>query len=354
SGDLQRAIWGKADPPGSGFELNLDERAATLSCSGSKRHIEKLRDFLADLDLPSSTGGLETRIYKIRAQDGAKIKALVHALLASNESGVPAAERKIFVDGSDLMIRDTPENLAKFEALLTDKKFMGQMKNLKLTIVNFSLVPRDVEQGNPDQLQAFTSRVVEAVETFLYASEGKKAAAAQGRRLWYDPASMQLTVVDTPDRIAQVGRYLDSLPELKNRKHQRVMELDYAKAEDLAAELQEVLQAQKPSSSPAGGEETVKKLRRGDEFTFGDIRIRLMRVEPGDPNDRNDDECEININTGTQVNNISLRELDTIYFEDYEITAEDVQPAGGGSTSESGKSNRGEGAVRLRVRRIER
>ena len=62
-------------------------------------------------------------------------------------------------DGEDLIIRDTPENITKIEELLTNKKFIQDIQNEKLDIQNFSLVPKDVENIQSDQVQNFTARV---------------------------------------------------------------------------------------------------------------------------------------------------------------------------------------------------
>lgn len=351
-GDLQRVIWGQPEPPAKGVEITVDERQRVLLVVGSKLHIAKIDEFMKTIQAGLAVD-LETQIYKIRPEDGAKIKALINALIAEDKSTPFGQERKIFIDGADLIIRDTPENIAKIEELLLDEKFIQDLRNETLDIANFSLVPRDVENQNPEQMQVFTNRIVEAIETFLYADIGKRAAQAAGRRLWFDPYTLQLTVVDYPTNLGKVGNYIDSLPEIRHNKLQKVIFLEHAVAEVLAADLIEVLGLSGigGGSGGGGGEETIKKLRRGDEITFRDLRVRLIRVEDGDPNDRNDDECELALNTGTQTSNVTLRELDTIYFEDYEITAEDVQPSG--SSSDANSTNRGEGSARIRIRFVE-
>ncbi|MBI3737393.1 hypothetical protein HY256_12885, partial [Candidatus Sumerlaeota bacterium] len=358
SGDLQKIIWGQAEAPAKGVEMTIDERQRVFLVVGSKLHIQKIDDFMATLET-SAVPDLETQVYKIRPEDGPKIKALINALIAADKSTPFGLERKIFIDGADLIIRDTPENITKIEELLLDEKFIQDLRDEKLDIANFSLVPRDVENQNSEQMLVFTNRIVEAIETFLYAKDGKRSAQAEGRRLWFDQSTLQLTIVDLPSNIAKVGKYIESLPELRQKRMQKVIFLEHAVAEEMASELGEVLGITTGTGGKAGakGEQTVKKLRRGDEFTFHDLRVRLIRVEEGDPNDRNDDECELQLNTGTQSSNITLRELDTVYFEDYEITAEDVQPAGGGSSTTSaaggGKTNRGEGSARIMIRYVE-
>ena len=86
---------------------------------------------------------------------------------------------------------------------------------------------------------------------------------------------------------------------------------------------------------------TTKRLRRGEEFTFAGLRIRLLRVDEQNPNDRKDDIAEFSIISGTRVQHIRLDELTTIFIDNIEITAEEVQPS----------RRLGEGSVRIVVRR---
>ncbi len=356
SGNLQKIVWGQTEPPAKGVELTVDERQRVLVAVGSKLHMQKIEEFMGALE-GTVVPDLETQIYKIREADGPKIKALISALIASDKSTPFGLERKIFIDGSDLIVRDTPENITKIEELLLDEKFIQDLRDEKLDISNFSLVPRDVESQNSEQITVFTNRVKEAIETLLYSRTGIKAAQAEGRRLWFDPSTLQLTVVDTPTNIGKVGKYIESLPELRHQRLQKVIFLENAVAESLASDLSEVLGLAESTTGGKGGKgnEVIRRLRRGDEFTFRDLRIRLMRVEENDPNDRNDDECEITVNTGTQTSTLTLRELDTQFFESYEITAEDVQPSGGGGTTSGAgtTANRGEGTARIRIRYVE-
>jgi len=357
SGDLQRIVWGQQEPPAKGVEMTIDERQRVLLVVGSKLHIQKLDELVLTADSGTVAGSAPiTQIYKIRPEDGPKIKSLINALINQDPSSSPlGGERKIYIDGPDLIIHDTADSIKKIEELLLDENFIQSLRNEQLDIANFSLVPRDVENQNSDQISVFTNRVVEAVETLLYARTGKKAAQGEGRRLWFDQGTLQLTVVDTPSNLGNVGRYIESLPELRQRKLQKVIKLVNAVAEDLASELQQVLGLTEGGVSTGGkGDQVVKVLRRGDQFTFHDLRVRLIRVEEGDPNDRNDDEAELQLNTGTQTSNITIRELDTTYFENYEITAEDVQPAGGsGPSATTNSSTRGEGRARVVIRYVE-
>lgn len=354
AGTLQNVIWGQELPPMRGAEMTLDERERVLTASGSAVHVAKLTDFLASMEV-AATPDLETRIYKINSDDGPKIRAMINAIIDSDARTPFQLERKVYLDGDDLIIRDTPENLVRIEELLLDEQFVDQLRDEELAIVNFSLIPREVEQRSSDQVRFFTSRVYEAVQTLLYARTGKEQAARQGRRAWFDETTLQLTIVDTPTNIARVGQYIESLPELRQRRQQEVVQLEYARAEDIAAQVSQVLGLQPPPAigGERAGEQVVKRLRRGEQFTFRDIRVRMIRVEEGDPNDRDDDQVELQIISGTQSNQITLTELETTFFENYEITAENVQPSGGGGGGGGATGRQGEGTATIVIRYIE-
>lgn len=356
---LQTVIWGQETPPAKGAEMTLDERQRIFLVVGSSLHIQKIEDFLATLET-AETPELETRMYQIRAEDGPKIKSLINALIDAEAKTPFQLERKLFIDGSDLVVRDTPENIIKIEELLLDEQFIKDLRNEKLDIANFSLVPRDVESQSSDQVRFFTRRQNEAIQTLLYAAQGKDAAAKEGRRLWFDDTTLQLTIVDTPSNIDRVGAYIESLPELRQRRLQKVVFLKNAVAEDLAAQMSSMLELEGATGAGGGAETgtaTVKRLRRGDSFNFRDLRIRLIRVEGGDPNDRFDDTAQLSVVSGTTTSNLTIQELETQFFENYEITAENIQPAGSQGTGTGGgnggqSARTGDGTVRLAIKYI--
>lgn len=204
AGNLQRIIWGQTEKPAPGLDITLDERQNVLVVTGSDLHIKKVDNFLPTLQVAQGSD-LEMKIYKIRPEDGPRIKALINSIIQASPDTPFSLERKIFVDGEDLIIRDTPENITKIEELLTNKKFIQKLHDETLDILNFSLVPKDVENVQSDQVQSFTARVVEAIQVFLYNTDGIAKAREDGRRMWFDDATLQLTVVDTPTNLQRVS-----------------------------------------------------------------------------------------------------------------------------------------------------
>lgn len=344
SGRMQTAIWGQPEPPSKGIEMTLDERQRVLLVVGSRLHLQKVTDLVSSLD-SAERPTLDTAFYKIREQDGPKIKSLINAVVTADQGSPFEMDRRIFIDGTDLIIRDTPENLTKIEELLLDQNFIQKMRDENLEITNFNLAPKDFETTPRDVIDTFTSRIVITIKTLLYAKTGEEAAAAQGRRLFFDNATYQLTIIDTPTNLARVGNYLNSLPELSRKRQQQVIFLEHAVAESLASDLVSILGLRGALGGAESGETVVKRLNRGDEFTFRDLRIRVVRIEENNEDDREDDSVELNIITGTNSSSITLRELDTTFFENYELTAEDVQATGN-------EDRPGEGVVRLLVRYV--
>lgn len=349
-GELQRLVWGSPDPPTRDSSLDLDFSSKSLLFVGSRQHARRLEEFLATLSLLEPSGGLETRAYKIRPEDGQKIKALLNGILGAEDSASAVdPPSRVFTDGSDLILRASREDIEKAEELLLGKDLIGDPPGSDLTLMNFSLVPRGFEAPDSEQTRTFTARVVEAVETLLYASEGRSAAEREGRRLWFDSATLQLTVVDTHERIAMVADYLDTLPELRSGRNSKVIPLEYGRAEDIAEAAGDALGPDVRVRGGTAGDEIMPRLDRGDEIEFRGLRVRLMRVEENNVNDRRDDEAELLLTLGRDISNINLRELDRTIFNDYELTAEEIRPSAG-QRSGGRNPNPGDGTATIRIR----
>jgi hypothetical protein len=349
-GVLQQLVWGRPTPPSEGVEMTLDERSRLLTVVGSEQQIAKVTAFINSLE-SARTPDLETRIYRIRPELGPRVKSMIDALLAGRTASPFALQRDVIIAGSEMIVRDTPENLTRIEELLLDEAFIGRVSDQQLDIANFSLVPRNLENREAEELQTATARVVEAVKTFLYARVGEEAANRQGRRLWYDPAALQLTLVDTPDNLSRIGSYLGSLPELKAEQQEKYIALKHVLAADMASEIAQILGIETAATGGGGENQTCRRLSRGDQFEFQGMRIRLVRVEENDPQDRDDDSAELSLVTSTQSSQLNLREFDTVFFEDYQITAERINPSGGGGGNVRGgggqTGRRGDGTAEI-------
>lgn len=79
----------------------------------------------------------------------------------------------------------------------------------------FNLTPGGALRQDPVKRQEFVRRVIEAVRTYLYTPREAQRAAAEGRGMAYDPALMELTLTETPERVERIATYLAALPELR-------------------------------------------------------------------------------------------------------------------------------------------
>lgn len=340
---IQRLLYGpEAVPPMRNVELLLDEAQGTLVATDSQENISKLEAFLKDLQINSPTG-LVYKSFKIRPEQGQRIRALVDALIKTAGTEAYDLERKVALDGDDLIIRDTSENLAKVEALLLDKNFIRKLESQKLSVATFNLTPREPIQENLEQARDMAQHIVVVVRTILYAQSTESAAQAEGRRYFYDPNTLQLTITDYPDNLKVVADYVRSLPMLqfKDRQKSEIIFLKHQTAGDFAGLISKVLNLEDGGAGQqqAGSNSVTRTLRVNSEITFRDLRVRLRRVTSGQT--RFEDQVEVSIiATGRASSQLTIEEGEAQTFDDYEIEATDVSPSG----------NPGEGSARLTIR----
>ena len=339
-GELQKILWGKDGVPQmKGVELTLDEREGILISVDSRENVQKIAAFLEDLK-DETPPELIFRTYRLREGEGPKVKSLLEAILKADSKAPYAPERKLLLDGRDLIVKDTPENIQKVEQLLQDKGFIEKIRSDKLVVENWILVPKDALQKNPEQLRQFGEWVVEVIKVMLYAKSTVSKAEAEGRRLWWDPATMQLTITDYPDNIRTVSDFIHSLPQLEQKSKYKIIPLRYAKPSDVAGQVNDFLGISGEGMTAGGGGESVtKSLSVGDDFQWRDVNIRLMSVNDNDVNDENDDTIELKIRTPGESRDVTMDEFDAEEVDEYEIVAEDVDPS----------STPGEGRARLKV-----
>ena len=341
---LQRLLWGpKAAPPLKRTVLQLEERENLLLAVDSNENVEKLTAFLSDLRV-EQPAELVTRIYTIREKNGPEIKALIDAVLRAEKTPYDL-ERSVFLEGKNLIIRDTPTHIKKIEEILLDKDFIREIGNENLQIATFNLAPRSELAADHSQARAFFHRTREVIETFLYGEEGKSKAAAEGRRMWYDEDVYQITITDYPSGIRAVSDFIATLPQIRQDQREAVIFLQHLESTEMASQLSDILGLSGgagASGGVGGGQERTFRLRRDQEVEWQDLRIRLRRVEENDVQDDSDDSCELVVRTPTESTEETIDEFLSVFVGDYEIVADDIRPSG---TS-------GDGSVRLIVRYI--
>ncbi len=143
--------------------------------------------------------------------------------------GSPAVLRKMHPARSDQPASSTAamtESRGEIISIqqLEDGKIHVRMEGVRpqtrhfpaLTTATFSLRP--LEDVDDRYLSAFTNRLREAIELFLNQPEAGAAAAGDTRQISYDEETVTLTITDTPEKLEQVREYLESLPELQDKK----------------------------------------------------------------------------------------------------------------------------------------
>jgi hypothetical protein len=94
------------------------------------------------------------------------------------------------------------------------------------------------------------------------------------------------------------------------------------------------------------------ELVRGGQVEVRGLIARLVRIKENDPNDPGDDSIELSLVTDTQSKQLTLREFDTVFIEDFEITAHEVVPLHPMHAELPYPVEKGEGSVRLSIRRL--
>ncbi len=344
---LQRYLYGPEGlPPMRNVELLLDDRENLLIVTDSVENLNKIEAFLKDLQVDAPQQ-LVFKNWKIRPEEGQRIKALVEAIVKVNSDAAWDLDRKVVVDGDDLIVKDSAENVAKIEQLLLDKNFLRKLEDQTLGVQSYSLIPREpIGPENVEQARDMAQSIVTVVKTILYSQSGEEAAAAEGRRFWYDPNSLQLTITDNPGNLEIVSDYLKSLPTLSSSEQKsEIIWLKHQTAVEMKVLLEQVLglNAGLGGGRSQSGNSITKTLRTEGELVFGDLNIRLKSVTGNDTatnNAQNDKSCTLIIRTATTSQDLTLEEFATEFVDEYEITAEDIRPSG---------SDDGQGSVRLRV-----
>lgn len=346
---LQKILYGPEGVPAvKNVELLLDDRENVLLVTDSQENINKVEAFLKDMQ-QAGPPALIYKSWKIRPEEGPKIKALVEAIVRVQSDAPYDLERKVVVDGSDLIVKDTPENIKKIEELLLDKNFIKKIENQQLQVATFNLTPREPLSDNIEQVREMAQNIVTVVKTLLYAKSSESAAAAEGRRYWYDPNTLQLTIVDYPDNLRIVSDYIRSLPTLGKKQKSEIIFLKHQTASEMSDLISRVLglTTQEPTAGAggrAGGNQITRTVSVSggtpQEIVFRDLRMRASKVNENDANDRNDDSIELIINTPTTSEERTIDEYKSEFVDDYEISVLEVRPSG----------TTGQGTAKIQIR----
>jgi hypothetical protein len=213
-----------------------------------------------------------------------------------------------------------------------------------LSVATYNLTPRVPLKENVEQSRQLAQSTVTVVKTLLYAQSGESAANAAGRRMWFDPNTLQLTVVDTPENLRTVGDFIKSNPTMGSaRQRSEIMFLKHQNSGDMQDLLGRVMGTKSGADTGAAGatgNSVTKTLRVEGELTFRDIKIRVTKVNDNDLNNKNDDSVEMVVRTATTSEDRTITEFHSDFLDQYEINVIEVRPS----------STPGEGSARIEVR----
>ncbi len=340
-GVLGRLLYGPTGQPVlEGQEVFVDPRSNILIVTDSIRNLDKIRQLLDNLRGEQRTT-LIFDSFEIDENKALEVKALLEAILSADDDQPFNTERKLILEGSTLIIKDTPQNVQRVREILQDQNFLRRFYSDELAVYSANLTPVLEFEENPDLVRAFADNVRQVVETLLYAREGRSAAEREGRRLFYDPATLQLTIVDYPDRLQTVQNYIEALPQIRNRRRTKIIPIDFRSASDVLGELEAFLGISGTSQrGAADGDQITKTLGVEDELEFRGAFFRVTRIEENDAGDENDDSVELIVRTGTTSQDVTIEEFRSEFVEDFEIVADQIRPS----------STPGEGRARLIIR----
>lgn len=342
-GVFGRLLYGPAGTPVlQGQEVFTDPRRNVIVVTDSQSNLDKVRRLLESLEGQQRTQ-LIFDSYEIDESRAPEIKALLDAILSADDDQPFNTQRKLILEGSTLIIKDTPQNVQKVREILQDQNFLKRFYEDVLAVATFNLTPIIDFEDNPDLIRQFTDQVRQVVETLLYSQEGRSKAEAEGRRIWFDPATLQLTITDYPDRLATVQNYIESLPYIRTRRRSKIIFLDHATAGELVSQIESFLGINTAATtSTTGGESVTKSLSVQDELEFRGAFFRLTRVNENDAADEFDDSIELVIRTGTTSQTSTIEEFNSEFIEDFEVVADDIKPS----------NTPGEGRARITVRYV--
>ncbi|MCX7016331.1 MAG: hypothetical protein NTW86_27875, partial [Candidatus Sumerlaeota bacterium] len=332
SKQLANLLWPPDGMPKlKGQELTLDDRANLLVATDSKQNLEKLASLLDNLKAVGPSE-LITRMYEVPEDKAQKTKTLLETVLNAEGPAPYDLERKILADGGTLIVRAIPDDIQKIEDLLQSENLIGKIYSRDLKLQTFNLIPKESLRANEELMRAFFERVVEQIETFLYARDGRMKAAAEGRKLWKDENSYQITITDYPENLAHVGDFVNSLEQLERQMLFKVIYLKYALSDTMRDNLVQFfgLAAAQAAGAPTGPQyQVTRTLRVDSDYTFNqNLTVRVRRVNENNAADPNDDSVELIVRTPTRSESITLRKYESQFIDDYEIVAEDIRPSG--------------------------
>jgi len=322
---IQRQLYGPdARPKVEGQELILDERAHLLTITDSAVNIAKLDEIVKDLPT-AHPEDLITKTFTLRKGNVEEIRKLLQSLSsASPVKGVDDEERKVILEpGSNtLVIRDSAENIKKYEEFLMDKNYLDKLTNQELAVKVFHLSPEEnvMEPEALARKAELVNNVGEVLETMLYSSEGREKAYEAGRRFFKDPRSGTITVVDNQANLSKIEDYVSQLPTGQEQKMMsKVYQIKNADPENLRNVINQIIQESRAGGAGGGAAGSyvtgVISVGAGNGLVFMDCTVELNAVE----GDTTNPQARLYIYTPLRDREVTLSKGNSELVDEYRV-----------------------------------
>ncbi len=243
SQDLRVLLYGpdgKPEAPGKAVYLSENSRSLTVTDTSEKQ--QSVQAFLSNLpDLKEEYQPIETRIFKLREEEANRIRNIIeHALYGEIGAYDPSSRRKLYLEpeSNTLIILDTPENIAKVEAIMQDEEFRRSVQEGDRQARQFIVADSDDNSDDPEALErrtVFLEGISKILRIMLYGAMGEERALQQGRQISINPERGTIDVVDTPENLQKVAQYLSSVRgDTLQDIHIRIFKIEHVPVFDIA------------------------------------------------------------------------------------------------------------------------
>lgn len=217
---LQQILYGDMRRPNiPGKLLRLNPRTLQLIVTDTEESIQKVEEFLRNIpELTQMSSPLITRLFALNPDIAKRIYDIIELMLYEGQKpqAIPQGEesRQLLLekDTNVLIVKDTEDNIQKVEEILKDQAILERLQREELVARRFKVSTEDdfTEDGRIRRSNEVKS-VEDLLKTMLYTTEGREESIAKGRRMYPNYEQGTIDIVDTPDNIKKVERFLASV-----------------------------------------------------------------------------------------------------------------------------------------------
>ena len=244
SKSLQEVLYpGTREPTVPGKELVLNRNLFQLIVTDTEENILKVEEFLRSIpELVQTAQPLVTRLFPLNQDVASRLFNIIELMLYEGQKAQARPEgeegRQLILEKetSVLIVKDNEANIRKVEEVLNDQALIDRLTKEELVARRFK-VSQEAAYSD-DALIRKRDEVDHMMELFsqmLYAKEGEGEAIAKGRRMFPNHYEGTIDIVDTPENIKKVERFLSSVTG--ETQDMRVYMIKHADVRELANNL---------------------------------------------------------------------------------------------------------------------